>query len=802
MRPSSDSSHADSRRAASAALFARRLAVPIYTLVGAGFGAWALIYAGAANPLLVGDSGPLGRIGLPIAEFIFQGASVIVIGALILMMLVLPRTEPQRRRSAGARRAEKKARQAAAKKRASAKEKALAKTAGASSAKAGEHSSVEPGESDRAPVGEERSAAELQAAVDHNRKAESQRAEAELDPSWSAALLTAQIGSVILVLSSVATLILRYVNTAGSAATNATQAEFSAQLGAYITQIDSGRLWALIVASTIILSMIVFASRTFTGIGWAFLMIIPILVPQALMGHAAEAKGHIEAVNSLGLHLIAVMAWVGGLIVLALISPTLTHRDDLGVIIKRYSTIALLSILVMAYSGFVNATLRVKGLSDWLTPYGQLVIIKVVLTVVLGLIGFYYRERIIDHLGTSLRAAAAFWRMVLVEIAVFGAVVAVGIVLASSQPPVPQELADQPTPAEILSGELLPPDPYWYNYFLEWRFDPLWVVVAVGASVLYIAGYRELKKRGGQWPLWRVLSWVAGMAMLVYVTCGGPMVYGRVLFSGHMIQHMLIVMLVPIPMVVGAPITLLMRAIRPRQDGSRGVREWVLILVHSKYIRFWANPIVASINFAGSLIVFYYSGIMWYALKYHLGHELMIIHFLLAGYLFAQAMIGVDPGVKRFPYAVRFVVLLVTMTFHAFFGISIMMTDVLIENDWYGNIGQTWRSAIDDQQLGGGIAWGIGEFPTLILAFTAAVQWSKASDREAKRKDRAEARSGDAELRAYNDYLASLNQPQRVPAGAREADSSEASADSTDSADPGGSGADSEDTGGASSEKS
>ena len=742
------SGSADSKRASSAAVLARRLAIPLFTVIGAAFGAWALIFTGATNPLLVGDSGPLGRIGLPIAEFFFQAASVVVIGAIILMMLVLPRSKPRRRRGAGARRAEKKAKQQARKKAAAANRSSGASPDSETSASSTAAFSLAVDEATTAAA-----EAEHEASSSADRKADG---DADLDPSWAAALVAAQIGSVVLVLSSVATLILRYVNTAGTAATNATQAEFSAQLGAYITQIDSGRLWSLVVISAIIMSMVLFATRSFAGIGWSALLTVLILLPQALMGHAAEAKGHIEAVNSLGLHLVAVMAWVGGLLVLALISPTLTARPDLGEIIKRYSTIALFSIVIMAYSGFVNATLRVKTFDDWMTPYGQLVIIKAVLTVILGLIGFWHRERIIDRLGSSMRAAAEFWRLVLAEIAIFGAVVAIGIVLASSQPPVPQELRAEPTPSEILSGELLPPEPLWYNYFLQWRFDPLWVVVGIGASVLYIMGYRELKKRGGHWPLWRTISWVGGMAMLIYVTCGGPMVYGRVLFSGHMIQHMLIVMLVPIPMVVGAPITLLMRAIHPRQDGSRGVREWILILVHSKYMRFWAHPIVASINFSGSLIVFYYSGIMWYALKYHLGHELMIIHFLAAGYMFAQAMIGVDPGVKRFPHAVRFVVLLVTMTFHAFFGISIMTTEVLIEPEWYGNMGQTWISALDDQQLGGGIAWGIGEFPTLILAFTAAVQWSKASDREAKRKDRAEARSGDAELRAYNEYLASL----------------------------------------------
>ena len=239
------------------------------------------------------------------------------------------------------------------------------------------------------------------------------------------------------------------------------------------------------------------------------------------------------------------------------------------------------------------------------------------------------------------------------------------------------------------------------------------------------------------------------------------MVYGRVLFSGHMIQHMLLVMVVPLPMVLGAPITLLMRAAPARQDGSRGFREWILILIHSRYLRFWAHPIVASINFAGSLVVFYWGGLMWPALKTHVGHEIMIIHFLAAGYLFSAALVGIDPGTKRYPPAISFLILLITMAFHAFFGISIMGATILIEGDWFGNMGQEWISAIDDQQLGGGIAWGIGEIPTLLMAIIAAVHWNQQSEREAKRADRSEARTGDAELRAYNEMLERLNKAQK-----------------------------------------
>lgn len=699
---------------------ARRLrlaALPGFIVLGTLVGLLALDSTGAAAPTLLNDAGPLGRYGLPTAKFLFNTAMAVTIGALVLAAVVLPRSAPVRRRH------------------------------------------------------RDRKTAEEQA----------------LDPAWAACLRVAEAASVAWTVSAIAVLILTFVDTAGA---QALTGDFSAQLGVYVTQVPYGQMWTLIVVLAAIVSTLVFAVRGFTGIGLVTLLSFIPLVPQALMGHAAEASGHMQAVNSIGLHLIAVVVWLGGLVVLALLAPVLTGRSDLGVLVARYSGLALFAWALMVFTGLFNALLRVDSLADWTTPYGILIIAKIVLTVVLAVIGWWHRSFVIGRLPGSAagsadagRSAAArsdaarsdasgaraaevraavssrieFWRLVGVETLLFGAVMALGTVLARSQPPVPDEPPAAPTPAERLTSEPLPPEPTWAAFFTEWQLDPLWVVVAVGLAIAYIAGFVRLRRRGDAWPVGRLVLWLLGMVLLVYVTSGGPMVYGRVLFSAHMIQHMLIVMIVPLPMVLGAPITLLMRAVPARTDGSRGARDWILGAVHHPYLRFWAHPVVAAVNFSGSLVVFYYSGLMWWALSTHIGHELMILHFTAAGYMFAQAMIGIDPGVSRFRYPLRLLLLLITMAFHAFFGLSIMASTTLIEGDWYGNIGHGWIPAIDDQVRGGEIAWGIGELPTLTLAIIAAVQWSRSSDREAKRRDRAEDRTGDAELKAYNDMLAGLD---------------------------------------------
>ena len=186
------------------------------------------------------------------------------------------------------------------------------------------------------------------------------------------------------------------------------------------------------------------------------------------------------------------------------------------------------------------------------------------------------------------------------------------------------------------------------------------------------------------------MNWVIGLLVLTYVTSGPPSVYGRVLFSAHMVDHMALTMVAPIFLVLGAPVTLALRALPPRPDGSRGPREWLLIFVHSKFSQLVTHPLFAAANFAGSIVLFYYSDAFGFAMREHVGHELMNLHFALTGYIFVLSMIGTDPLPRRAPYPLRLVLLLATMGFHAFFGVAIMGGTGLLAADYFGNLGRTW----------------------------------------------------------------------------------------------------------------
>ncbi|GAA1957912.1 cytochrome c oxidase assembly protein [Agromyces allii] len=539
---------------------------------------------------------------------------------------------------------------------------------------------------------------------------------------------------------------------------------FGAQLGQFLTTIPLGQAWLTTTLVGAAVTVLCFAVRNHTALVFVAVLAVVSLVPMAQQGHSAGTAGHSAAITSLGLHLVFAAVWLGGLLTIVLLRNELDGAR-LPVVLARYSTVALICFIVVAVSGYANAALRIGTWDQLSTPYGVLVIVKLLGLLALGGFGAIQRRYLIGRMSRAGAAGKAdrpasriseFWILVVAELGFMGLASGVAAALARTATPV----AEQPgviaqTPAEILTGEPLPPWPDLYRYFTEWNLDLLWILGCGFGIFFYLAGVWRLRRRGDKWPVYRSVLWVAGMLLLAYITNGGVNAYEQYLFSAHMAAHMVLTMAVPVLLVPGAPVTLAARAIRARKDGSRGGREWILLAVHSKFAGIIANPIVAAVLFAGSLWVFYYSPLFRWTMVDHIGHEWMIVHFLITGYLFVQSLIGIDPVPYRLPYAFRLVLLLGTMALHAFFGLAIMSSAGLLLADWYGAMG--WGTdALVDQQMGGGLAWSIGEIPTVALAITVAVQWSRSDQKESKRHDRHADRTGDAELEAYNARLAAM----------------------------------------------
>jgi putative copper resistance protein D len=530
------------------------------------------------------------------------------------------------------------------------------------------------------------------------------------------------------------------------------EASFSQGLWVYATEIELGISLALNLLAAFAVSILALAISSLTSTALLAALGLGSLIPLALIGHAAGTANHSLAVNSLGLHLVGIVTWVGGLIALfALRKDVLGHAKPMA---SRYSSLALASFVIVAVSGIGSSYVRIPDAAGLFSPYGQLLLVKVVLLVVLGGFGAIYRTRILAKLSEK----GSFFKLALLEIFIMGLALGTGTALARTAPPVDQGEFIVPTPAQLLTGEPLPPEFAMETFFSQWKLDILWALIALWAIGAYLVAVRRLKARGDSWPVVRTISWVAGMLLLIFVTSGSLNVYQEYLFSIHMIAHMALTMAIPVLLVPGAPVTLLMRAVQKRTDSSRGVREWVLWAVHTKYAEFVSHPLVAAANFAASLVIFYFTPLFEWATREHIGHQWMIVHFLITGYLFVQSLIGIDPGPSRVSYPIRLVMLIGVMAFHAFFGLALMGGTGLLLPDWFGAMGRTWGlPPLEDQQSGGAIAWGIGEIPTIILTIMVSVQWFKSDNRDSKRLDRASDRSGNQDLVDYNSMLDRIN---------------------------------------------
>jgi cytochrome c oxidase assembly factor CtaG/putative copper export protein len=545
--------------------------------------------------------------------------------------------------------------------------------------------------------------------------------------------------------------VMTYLSVSGSAISYGSA--FSDGLWLFATQIELGTLlvWNLGFAFLLSLSTLAFNGRRMNAVNAA--IAIAGLYPLAASGHVSGDAGHALAVNSLLMHLVGISIWVGGLIALYAVFKGDNQRTV--VLVSRYSTLAFVAFIMVAVSGVTSGIIRLYEPADLFSSYGLLLMLKAALLLLLGLFGARHRLGLVKKLAER---SVSFWRLAIFELGVMGLAVGMGTALARTQTPLDAAEFVPLTPAEILTGDKLPPELTDLAWVTVWDIDVLWMSVSLGAIALYLYGVSVLRKRGDKWPLVRTISFVSGMLVLLYVTNGAMNAYQEYLFSVHMVGHMVLSMMVPVLLVPGAPVTLLSRAQAPRKDGSWGMREWVLWAVHTPFAWFVSHPLFAGLNFALSLVMFYYTPLFRWATEEHIGHQWMLIHFLITGYLFVQSLMGVDPQPHRTGYPIKLMLLIGTMAFHAFFGLGLMNERSLLLADWFGAMGRTWGDdPLADQAIGGAFAWGVGEIPTIVIALIVVTQWSRSDDRERKRLDRASDRSGNRDLEDYNQMLDSLS---------------------------------------------
>ena len=534
-------------------------------------------------------------------------------------------------------------------------------------------------------------------------------------------------------------------------------------LSQFVTQTDLGRALATQLVLAAALAVTAFLVESTAGAVWLLVLALACLVPQALVGHAASAAGHTLAVGSLLVHVLAASLWAGGLLGLAVAA----RRGVAGLryAVPRFSTLALWCFVAVGVSGVVNAGVRLGSIDALLsTSYGALVLAKTGALLLLAAFGQRQRTRVVPGLVAG-SAPVAFARVAVAELGVmagtFGLAVALGRTPTPTLPPLPAD------PGSQILGFAMPPAPTAARLAFGWTADGFaLVLVAIGVA-LYAAGVLALRRRGDHWPVGRSIAWGAGWLVFAYATIGGVGLYSHVLFSAHMVAHMLVAMVAPVLLVAGAPATLALRALPgPRVKGERSPRQLLLGALHSPVARVLTHPLVAFAIFVGSIYALYFSSLFPWLMNSHLGHTTMQLHFLLAGLLFFYVLIGVDPRPRPIHPLLAVGLLFAATALHAFFSLALMSTRDVLAESYFATLQRPYaQDLLADQHLGGGLSWGMGELPILLVLGVILVRWVRADDREARRRDRAADRAAETgvgdELAAYNAYLASLDARSR-----------------------------------------
>jgi cytochrome c oxidase assembly factor CtaG len=526
----------------------------------------------------------------------------------------------------------------------------------------------------------------------------------------------------------------------------------------FITQISLGKYLAFQALMAAVVLVFSFATKKIELLIILLVLSIAGLVAPVFESHAASSGSHSLVIGSLVIHVIALSLWVGGVIALGTLSA-----EDRPVAVPRFSQMALWSAIAVVISGAVNAWARLNFVDAWNSSYAFIVLGKIVATVILVLIGYLHRKTLANKKSINW---AGFAKLITVEAAIMVVTVLMGTWLSTSASP------DRPgtqefSPALSIVGIPTPPEPTLSRVLFSYEPNALMIGVLTLMVALYIKGVVVLTKRGDKWPVGRTIAFALGIAATNFATSGGLGLYAQFSFSYHMMSHMVLGMIAPIGLVLGAPMTLALRTLpQGRNSDERGVRGSLLAALHSKIGVIYTNPIVALAIFDGSLFALYFTDLFAVLMQSHVGHLFMSLHFLAAGFLFFFIIIGVDPNPRRVHHLVQIVILFAAMSIHAFFSVALMSTTTLIDDGFYASLQTPWLGdPLADQKLGGSIGWAMGEIPILIALVATFINWMRDDSREAKRIDRNTARQAAMgqpdDLANYNQYLQELAQRDR-----------------------------------------
>jgi cytochrome c oxidase assembly factor CtaG len=279
-------------------------------------------------------------------------------------------------------------------------------------------------------------------------------------------------------------------------------------------------------------------------------------------------------------------------------------------------------------------------------------------------------------------------------------------------------------------------------WFWAWRFSPLTVAALLAVASLYALGVVRVRRRGGAVPTRRVVWWYAGIAVATLALVSPIDAYADVSFTDHMVQHLLLTLVVPPLLALGAPIVLALRALRP--EHARRLAS----TLRSNTVRVLTSPVVGWALLVGVSWVVHESSLFDAALGSGAWHALEHGVWLGAALVYWWPIVGVDPMPHPVSHPVRLLSLFLLMPAMSFLALAIYGASSPVYPS-YAELPPPWGpAALASQQEAGVIMWVAGTLAIVVAMLFVAADWKRTDDarqrREEARSDAREALRGRA----------------------------------------------------------
>jgi len=298
-------------------------------------------------------------------------------------------------------------------------------------------------------------------------------------------------------------------------------------------------------------------------------------------------------------------------------------------------------------------------------------------------------------------------------------------------------------PAAALAHGTDAPRPGLTELLTRWEFDPLFILTAGGGTWWYLATVRAVNRAHprAKWPRRRTAAFLAGIGVAAFAVISPPASYDGVLFTVHMWQHILLMMVSAPLLLLGTPITLLLRSV-----SSRTRRRVIIPFLHSGPVRAVTFPVVAWLAFAATMWGSHYSPLFNAALEHEWLHWLEHLLYVTVALMFWWQVIGADPTPWRMPHPIKALYVFLQMPQNSFLALSIYDTKRVLYSHYETTLRSWGPTPLEDQQLAGITMWVVGDILFLAAVAFVIAAWVKHEEREGKRQDRARAREKAREL--------------------------------------------------------